>query len=785
MRTSGLSALGAKVRSLSSGPKKAAQPGQLKTTPSPPLPVSSPSGMAQTEEARRASRSSRLFGGPSGKARPETTMPAQESAEDDQGDGPSEEPPSGLRHSRLSFSGLSGHFSKSPSQSSPVILSSTLPLEASTSQGDFNLRSFRNVRRQSSTASVNDPTGARPPSASPVPFSSASIYTSPPQAPSRQESFVSAEEYLSRSATSSPLHEDASARSPAETFQSMYLPSYEGKNNSPRSEAIRTMGGSISAGRFRKVTASSRNLDSGASSPREGSSTPTDATNGGQRSVRPVGLYNNLTTSPGQTLATLEAEMAKGRTTPLMFYEEQQRKGLGVALGTTDVRDRESSYFSSLPGGGGSGSAREESQHIAPPKLPWMREEDGRDSADRRRLSSFTGTNQGNGALYWLKPAVKSEELLAAQPVVDHSLSDNRSNTPTVDTSFLASAVQASPSHPIFASSPLLGDGVDADNEPPENQEHSQSKPSNARKGVRQRENRRSTPVLTNAKPLGRVEAHRRGASLATPMDFKSASTVWPGHRRSMSSSTESARISASKAEDLLLFHKHQAASLSAAQSRTEIQPLHAARIAWPSPPCVRLDYFSHLSAMHQHSLFEQHRKAADHALAEYLRLMAGVVPLEAMIQPGPLFASEAVLPVNGSKDARHGANQHNRSRSISVPGLHGGSQHARRRSVATVPRNEPVPPLPTETMLEKLKERAHIHSTSSPYNGKRIIASSPSSSQPAFDSGSATSTERPNAKYMAPNHLHGVSAIAHAQNSHSTSSAAHEAAAPHKPNGA
>ncbi|UZJ52913.1 hypothetical protein CBS101457_002233 [Exobasidium rhododendri] len=789
---SSLSAFGARVRSISSTGKKGSITEKKSSTFSLSKSPASRSKISLVEEGEKSVHSkskhldskgqrpkSEAFGLPS----PNTlllqgnTSAVDVAAEEE----PIEQQKQSTRRPRLSVSGLSSHFTRTSSNSSPTPIARPVLVEANSGQGEFNLRSFRNVRRQPSTSSFFVPSDSNQALG---PTSSAAGYLTTPAPPTRQDSFKSAEEFFTPSEERSFLIGDAQSHFSATESQHPDVSPTGSKVNSPRSEAVRVMGGSISAGKFRMNRTSSRNLDDGASSPafRSGTLTPTEGY-GLQRTSRPASPFMHISGNPSDTLAALEADLAKGRTTPLMLFsqgEDTRRFGQGnersLAEGSSHRKadNKESSYFNRIPGqerifdsprgasnnfkeNGASNSNHDRTHHITPPKLPWLTDDRGSKSSDRRRFSSSSYARHDTLAISStaLRLATRTDGLIPSY--FDDKQQSDGPRTPLVHSHDLASALQVSPTHHIFSSSP------------PDIQPKSPLSRTLAEDaGVFPRHRHGHETIDSRNHDIKRLSGngegvHRRGES--TPLDYKTASTPWPHHRRTSSvaasqASTHSSSIPApppvpSKADELLSFHKRQAASLSATQSQDEIQPIHFHRIAWPSPPCVKMSYFSQLTALHQHSLFEQHRKAAQYALAEYLRLMAGVVPTEAMTQPGPLFGTEGNFAPFDSDRLRSAdaGDRHVRSRSISVPGLHGGSHNQRRRPTAsTSPVTVPVPPLPTFEVLEKMEGKAQSGRFGS--NTLRNSASSAEvTSLPTNDSVSKGVNRRPSAKFMYPQH--------------------------------
>lgn len=680
----GLNALGSRVRSMSTTQRKS-QTGEegAEAVAVASLPKATRSKSSLFEDNKRSSRSSRLFDALGFKSKAELAQPVTSPGLETENDNPMEHiTQSPSRRPRLSVSGLSSRINRTSSYFS---LDPTSPASSAadggTSPGDFNLRSFRNVRRQESTSSYALPSASASLAASPLPMSSASQYMTVSPSGSRPESFLSAEDIQQHVSATSPRY-----YSPSKDVSETDLLHLESKPSSPKMESVRFQGGSISAGRFRKVTGSIRNPEDVS-----GTSTPTE---GAQRSLRPSSPFMNTSLSSGQALAALEADMAKGRTTPLMFLHQGEQPKSSNRSGKDGPMLRQESgveYQSSHMVNG-----EDVSGEIAPPVLPWMRDEG--DSSQRRRpsLPSFIQTNDASkGDMSPLANVFSMGELRSVLPKAANGLAI-LSKEPNGPTTRKHHAMSASPTQ----------EEDDGEGALPED--------------VSRRNGGKRWPFLNGATLDGAAlngaalsgfgTSHRRGES--TPLVSAATRSSLPsnGHRRATSALNDGLTIGQSKADELISFHEKQAPHLSAAQSRTEI----GARIAWPSPPCIKLDYFSQLTALHQHSLYEQHCKAAQHALAEYMRLMSGVVPEDAMTQPGPLFCTASSLHSRQSlrekqrRSSDTAMHHHSRSRSISHSGEHGSGSQSRRRSLtpALSKADVPVPPLPSESMLEKMEER-------------------------------------------------------------------------------
>lgn len=722
-KVGGLGALGVKVRSLSSGAKKissASSGAATKSTFATSLPRTNQSKSSLFDDTNKNKRNSRLFDALGFKQKPDLPLQASSSttSQADENTLVDSVPQSSTPRPRLSISGLSGHLSRRSSYFSLDTTTSTSKLVADegTSPGEFNLRSFRNVRGQDSTSSFAFPNG----STSPIPMSLYNQHLTRATMNSRQDSFVSADDSTSFPAAASPTSE---GRSPSVEPSRLELPAVESKQSSPRSDVPRSHGGSISAGRFRKVTANTlRHFEEIAGSSPTGGSFPFSEST--PKSTRPSSPFNGLTSSPSETLAALEAEMLKGRTTPLMYWyqnDDPRAKSLNAVSPVEVSRD-----------------------HYAAPKLPWMRDE-ADNSRKRRSGSSTTAYNHSNG----LHGDASKVFFIDGGPVGSNGELEMPKATTTLDTQIFTD----SKAHPTLTSSPT---------EESENY-FSQSRAffAPSKSPNPQANSTLSDPKQSKGGDHGwsmfnqmngiRNGTHRRAET--TTLDYIIPKvTNMSNHQRSSSAVPYQSGNNRTKVNDLWSFHNQQAPLLAAAQSRIEIQPQKTARIAWPAPPCVKLDYFSQLTALHQHSLYEQHRKAAEHALAEYLRLMEGVVPKEAMTRPGHLFADTRFLSnVNGRADYP------SRSRSISVPGRHGSnvSSHRRRSSVGgNTKSEEPVPPLPSDDMLEKMEERAQSRRNST----VTLDRGRPPSSNGHHANGRSNSTSKslsrmPSAKFMTPKH--------------------------------
>jgi hypothetical protein len=716
----GMGVLGTRVRSLSTGQRKA-QNEDEKATKMASLPKMNRSKSSILEDGKKNSRSSRFFDALGFKSKSDLADAATSPAVDIEDDiSPAEVMPhSSTPRPRLSVSGLSGRFNRANSYFSLEPASSTSGAgETSPSPGDFNLRSFRNVRGQDLYTSYPAAPGLKSAATSPLPISSASQYTIVTASDSRPDSFLSVEDNQHSSVATSPRLLSSSTNA-----SKTDLSPSGSKQGSPRIEPQRFHSGSMSAGRFRKVTAVlNKNTDDGSGGP----STPTE---GIQRLVRPNSPFVNLATSPSQTLAALEAEMIKGRTTPLMYLhqgeEAKARSGSPeprsptkpvreTALLPSEANENQYEGKRTHP----KVDVERRGERIAPPKLPWLRDE--AKMARRRRLSAQSNGQRGElisplanvnfiGDIQDLQPRSRNLSLSSQVDHLNGAVSNSR-------------AISSSPTHEDEFHLPEDSNGF----------------------GIGRRLQRWS--MLNGATLMNGY--HRRSDSTPFEETVTRPSTSINGHRRS---ATATHTLGQAKANELISFHEQQAPLLSAAQIRTEIPQSQNARIAWPAPPCIKLEYFSHLSALHQHSLYEQHCKAADHALAEYMRLMAGVVPQDAMTQPGTLFNTASAfrsshLDKKGRRSSDTSAMDHGRSRSNSVPGLHGNSNQSRRRSLTPAKTDIPVPPLPSDEILEKMEKRLQSNrnrTLSEPLDNSSSLNLSSSSQQ--------SLSRMPSAKFMTP----------------------------------
>lgn len=522
----------------------------------------------------------------------------------------------------------------------------------------FNLHSFRRVA------------GPSTPSPGPLPL---------PQPISRAESFVSAVEFdPSSPPTSKPSSPNVVQQPQMEQSQqqqqqhhqhrlsgsSFFTGADTSTTSSPGRQSNPTT--KMSAGRFRAGTAarSSRpDLTSLALFP-EREQRPASPTSPSSGNVSPTMAVSGLPRSPGQELAELEAELARGRSTPLFRRATEQELSSSTMEGGAAARlsrpiVAKQGSFASLrdleDGAGGdtargygldsarvlaSGTAggprtlidaisqmeRERNKNgtgIEPPRLPWMGDEgpssnrSSSDTGERRfgMMSSSSSKDSGATVHPSLQPSAPVETGYSPSPS-------------TVDSNFLASELQASPNHAIFAedASPFR---------------HSRAKSEGAlllSASEPRSEGRRSTHDNQN-------HAHSNGHAKRASYYGQSADTPWPTTSRGASLARRERSPPPpplpSKTEELMMFHARQAPAMA-----SKIQQEHW-RIAWPTPPCVDRDWFARLTALQQHSLYETHRKAAGIARDEYLQIMSAAVPPSALIDPGDVF--EAKLASNGN----------------------------------------------------------------------------------------------------------------------------------------
>lgn len=580
----------------------------------------------------------------------------------------------------------------------------------------FSLKSFRNIRQDSHSA--------------------------PQDMRSRQESGHSTSQsfYSAEALPRSPL-ESISVLSESPTL-SASSPTF--KTASPRrvsnasGEGRRTPSGSISVGTFLRSAARSRHdlekseMEQSENLGRERKSVVNNEQS--HKRTTSVPIYRPLTPSgsgarsPQEELAVLEADVARQRASSIVLNdssEDLQRKNPVGALGLSDSVDpqsaapfkrKETGYFPLISTWRSSRVTqkpesetlmdrltqleRQCQQQITPPIRPWMDVNGIIDASEEHpRKPEMDHSN------------CESNQRLERQ-VMDNahyprpiSTSSDGAACPKETTlSYVQCDGQESPSSIQQFEDSLVDPHVFS-----VTPDHCAQDPRNdaaktSAEGITTRVDEKNlTRTNTDASVLANDESLSHRSSISIPADHshqrregdnfvpvERTTSIRPGEKNPWGpSSSTSART---KNEELLAFHEQHAPSLSAAHSRSELGTAHTSRIAWPTPPCIEPSYYSRLSAIQQHSIFEQHRKAAEFALTEYLRLMTGTIPPEAMIQPKGLFSSS----VDDSNYPQERMKGHVRSKSFSAQSPH--SVSSRRRSGtswAASQSREPVPPLP------------------------------------------------------------------------------------------
>lgn len=539
-----------------------------------------------------------------------------------------------LRTKRPSISGLGGLggvVRRWSAVGSPQSASPRSEEDSST----FNLHSFRRVASPSSPS----------PGPAPLPIS-------------RAESFVSAIEYDANSPSiSKPPSPSVNQQGHQHRLSGSSY--FTGADSSTTSSPNRQMNTNrMSAGRFRAGTAARSRPDVTSSAFfQDREQRPASPTSHNSGNVSPVMTGSSLPRSPGQELAELEAELARGRTTPLLrrgLDQEPLASADGGARGSrpsvakqgsfSSLRDLNDGLQGDAAKGYGLDSARvlgsgtdgprtlidaisrmEQERNrgeanMQPPRLPWMDDGDSGNSSEmpssKRRSGNMSSSSSKDSAAT-LQPSLQAPAL------VDGGDSPTPS---TVDSAFVASVVQASPDHAIFT-----------ENASPFRHSRARSE-GTLLDSSSSSENRRFTdehqPTLTNG--------HVKRASYYG----QSANTPWPGNRVSSAARRDRSPPPPplpSKTEELMSFHARHAPAMA-----STVHQQHW-RIAWPTPPCVEQGWFATLSALQQHSLYETHRKAAGVARDEYLQIMAAAVPPSALINPGNIFEAKVATNLQRS----------------------------------------------------------------------------------------------------------------------------------------
>lgn len=519
--------------------------------------------------------------------------------------------------------------------------------DGATPVGSFNLRSFRNIRPDHSYIS-----GEHRQRSDSVLSTSQSFYSAGGEATSPQEEFGAA----TGLATPTSMNE----RTFSNSFAAPDSP--HSKMASPHLETHRMPSGSISVGMFRRGAARSRqelgsvfyddnaasSITSKPGSPLQDESVPNFASPRNGVSNNAMIQCSTGARSPGEELAALEAGLARMRAMPLLHkfppddHEEKKKEDTegSVSQDTPSVPSKDSVYSPMLPGAVpttfGQRDADEETFDLERPRLPWL-----------------NGHAQPRAEQY-------GERMQTQAPVaLEVDYGKPRQDVPLA----------------IAGLGPL----------------HPQSSTDAAHECAAPESTADAIDVSSRRARKHEADSAPRKPSSKTP-DFGQQAQ----RQRCISSGSLSTK---EKMDRMKAFHEQHAPSLSDAHRRSEIQSTQTARIAWPTPPCVDAAYYSHLSAMHQHSLYEQHRKAADFALGEYMRLMAGVVPPEAMVQPMNLFspAKDDIRPFS----AQRSSSVHARSKSTSSSAVPGGDfAPNRRRSIGSLAlgatgSRAAIPPLP------------------------------------------------------------------------------------------
>lgn len=726
-KVGGFGALGARMRSLSSSNKKGSPSNDAQKDTTPQIP-SSQSKVSLAEEAKKAKRSSSFFhtfSGSSSKKKSSVEFPSSpgESAgkqEVNMGKTPSRRP-------RLSMPGLSPHLGRTPSQSPFELTASPQPTETAGSPGEFNLKGFRNVRRQSSYFSYNVPEDPKRHAGT----------SSPPRSSATQYALTSSEDVsrLGASTSVTPRLEDLYQSSGATT------PFYESKPNSPTPEGTR----SISAGKFRQAAASNRRMDDAL-----GDASKTTSVGSIRSSLifsetlakhgRPGSPFLNLNSNSVEMSAALESDKAtsssivpsqgsdeghrssiqnsevqsakapsltklseSGHTPDQDVVEKEEEEDGQVHAATSSIEPSDEHSIEELPPPGDevesdaiadlaavSGKSRKAANRIS--MLPWLHNDtDGRRASIASATSSLDETTAHSNEL--METLDSSSDLHGSSAYGHVPTMDGPGAASLLGHAMITSSAFSTTDHEMSAMRPAINS---REREPALVEiDQSRSTSSHTHESTsRKRPDEEETLLSTD-------KAHRRISSVPLDFLFKSQSTPSLHHQLSSETLVQSSSFASSlqsRAQELLSFHDKQAPSLLAAQNRSQFRPSFPNRIAWPTPACVKAEYFAKLPAIHQHSLYEQHCKAADHAVAEYLRLMAGVVPPEVMIQP------EVIFPTFSTHDRNQA-----RSRTASLNAVNSSSEHPGRRrgSAGNALNGFPVPPLPSHEDLEKMEARA------------------------------------------------------------------------------